>query len=142
MIDLEIFGQIKALKNPHGENQLEREREIIISSGKKPVFYSQNTTISTNANHPAGCLVFCAKAASISKQISSQKLCRITATNSPRFLCLRALTAALENSAKNSQRPYCTDCIKSAVRPQKPCCLSQEICQGSSSKYVPVFSSS
>ena len=32
MIDSDIFGQIKPWKNPHGENQSERERDFIIFS--------------------------------------------------------------------------------------------------------------
>ena len=100
MIDSEIFGQNQALEKPPRGKPV-REREFIISSGKiQTVFYSQNTTYLNQRKSPSrlprvlckGCLDFHAN-------IFTKKCAEITATNSPRFLCLRALNAALENSA-------------------------------------------
>ena len=56
----EFFGQWP-WKKPQGENQSERERFLLFLQGKiQTVITVTIQLISTNANNPAGCLVFCA----------------------------------------------------------------------------------
>ena len=78
MIDSEIFGQIKPWKDPHGENQSEREKDFIMLQDKKSDINLQSKIqlISTQKNNPAVCLGFRAIAASISVQILLEKCAR------------------------------------------------------------------
>jgi len=73
MIDLEIFGQNQALEKPPRGKPV-RERERLYSSWKKTKCFTVKIQLISPTQSPAGCPRFCAKAASISKQISSQKI--------------------------------------------------------------------
>ena len=101
MIDLEIFGQNKPWKNPHGENQLERERVFIMLQDKNQtlIFTVKNPTYLNPEIWPADCHGFQAFAASISVQTSSVNVPKISANSSHRKLC------------QTTQNLYCTDII-------------------------------
>ena len=86
MIDSKIFGQWP-WKNPHGENQSERETEFIISFRKNQtlIFTVKNPTYLNPEIWPADCLGFRAFAASISVQTFSENVPKISANLSLDF---------------------------------------------------------
>ena len=116
MIDSEIFGQIKPWKNPHGENQLERERFYYFFKIKIRHSFSQKSNLSQLRKMTSklprflckSCLGF--RAISVSK--NSLEITALPSSISVHEQQTAVLDFCARTDPKISQRPYGADCIK------------------------------